>query len=88
MRLDLESASPTVADVNDARVLARSLQHATAARGQPLQVHARRFVGAMLAPHHAEDSELGEGGFASAEKQLYFFVFVRREAVFPAQSRE
>ncbi len=83
MRLDLEGAGPAVADVDDAGVLARPLQHALAARGQALQVHARRFVGAVLAPHHAEDAEFGERGLAPAEQLLDLLVFVGREAVLP-----
>src|SRR5579864_578608 len=34
VRFDFEGAGPTVADVNDAGILARSLQHEFAARGQ------------------------------------------------------
>ena len=83
VRLDLESAGPAVADVDDAGILARALHHQLAARRQPLQVHARRLVGAVLAPHHAEDAEFGERGFASAEQLFDFFVFVGREAVLP-----
>ena len=64
VRLDLEGAGPAVANVDDAGVLARPLQHELAARGQALQVHARRLVGAVLAPHHAEDAEFGERGLA------------------------
>ncbi len=62
VRLDLEGAGPAVADVDDAGVLARPLHHAAAARRQALQMHARRLVGAVLAPHHAEDAQLGELG--------------------------
>ena len=87
VRFDLESAGPAVADVDDAGVLARALQHALAARGQALQMHARRFVGAVLAPHHAEDAEFGEGGLASAEKLLDLFVLVGRKAVLPEDLR-
>src|SRR5208282_4380895 len=65
VRFDFEGAGPAVADVDDAGVFAWSLQHALAARGQAFQVHARRFVGAMLAPHDAEDAEFGESGLAA-----------------------
>ena len=41
VRLNLEGAGPALADVDDARVLSRPLHHQRAARGQPLQVHAR-----------------------------------------------
>ncbi len=78
VRLDLEGAGPAIADIDDAGILARALQHQLAARGQPLQMHARRFVGAVLAPHHAEDAEFGEGGLASAQQRFDFFVFVEQ----------
>src|SRR5437016_2831311 len=48
VRFDLKGAGPAVADVDDAGILSRPLQHALAPRGQALQVHARRFVGAVL----------------------------------------
>src|SRR4029077_20150421 len=67
VRFDLESAGPAVTDVDNACVFSRPLEHALAARGQALQVHARRFVGTVLAPHHAEDAELGESGLALSE---------------------
>ena len=81
MRFDLEGAGPAIADIDDARVLARPLHDATAAGGQLLQMHARTLVGAVLAPHHAEDAELGDGRLASAEKLFDLVVFFRREAV-------
>jgi hypothetical protein len=43
-----------------AGVFTRSLHHQFPAGGQPLQVHFARFVRAVLAPHHGEDSKLGE----------------------------
>ena len=87
VRLDLESAGPAVADVDDAGVLAGPLQHALAARGQALQVHARRFVGTMLAPHHAEDAKFGKRGLAVTKKLLDLFVLVNGEAVLPERLR-
>src|SRR5580658_1460361 len=83
VRLDLESAGPAVADVDDPGVLARPLQHALAARGQPLQVHARRFVGTMLAPHHAEYPKFGQRGLAVSQKLLDLFVLIGSKAVLP-----
>ena len=50
-------------------------------------MYSRRFVGAMFAPHHAEDAEFGERGFASAEKVSDLLVFVGREAVLPERLR-
>ena len=41
VRLDLEGASPSVADVDDAGVFTRALHDAAAARRQTLQMHAR-----------------------------------------------
>ena len=87
MRLDLESAGPAIPDVDDAGILARSLDYAAAAGGQALQMDARRLVGAVFAPHHAEDAEFGEGRLASAQQLLEFFILIRREAVFPDKLR-
>ena len=67
MRFDFEGACPAIADVDNARILARSLQDKLATRRQPLQVNARRFVRTMLAPHHAENAEFGQGRLAIAE---------------------
>jgi hypothetical protein len=83
VRLDFESTGPTVSDIDDAGIFSRSLQDALAARGQPLQMDARGFVGTMFAPHHAEDAELGERWFAFSKKLLDLFVFVRSKAVLP-----
>src|SRR5262249_35831268 len=83
VRFDLEGASPSVANVDDAGVFSGALQDAFAARRQPLQVNTRRFVGAVFAPHHAEDAQFSERGFAAAEKLLDLLVFVERKAMLP-----
>src|ERR1039458_7533078 len=57
VRFNFERAGPAISNVDDAGIFARPLQHQFAARGQTLQVNARRFIGTMLAPHHAEDAE-------------------------------
>ena len=80
VRFDLERDRVAVADVDDAGVFARALQHQLAARRQLLQMQARAFVGAVLAPHHAEDAEFGVGGLA-AEERDDFVVFRRRQLV-------
>src|SRR5690348_15573193 len=87
VRLDLERACPAVTDVNDARILARALHHKLRARRQTLQMHARRLVGAMLAPHHAEDAQFGQGRRTSAEQLLDLGVLVGRKAVFADEFR-
>jgi hypothetical protein len=87
VRLDFEGAGPAVANVDDAGVFARPLQHQLAARGQALQVNARRLIGAVLAPHHAENAEFGPHGLASAQQFLDFFEFFRSEAVLPDHLR-
>src|SRR5260370_41246160 len=87
VRIELESAGPTFADVDNAGVFSRPLQHALAARGQALQVHARRLVGAVLAPHHAEDAKLCERGLAVPEKLFDFLVFLGCETVLPERVR-
>src|ERR1039457_5198231 len=87
VRFDLEGAGPAVANVDDAGVLARSLQYEFAARGQAFQMHTRRLIGAVLAPHHAEDAELSEGRLALAEKSLDLLVLIGREAMLPESLR-
>src|SRR5262249_47658804 len=84
VRLDFESARPTITNVDDARIFAGALHHAAAARRQPLQVRARRFVGAVLAPHHAENAELGERRLA-AQRLQDALVFLGRDAVLAQQ---
>ena len=67
MRFDFERARPAIADIDDAGVFSRSLQDELAARRQALQMDARRFIRAVLAPHHAENAEFGQGRLATAE---------------------
>src|SRR5712692_5243059 len=85
--LDFEGARPAVADVDDTRVLARPLHYPAAARGQTLQVKARRLVRTVLDPHHAKYAEFGDRRFASAQQLFDLFVLVRREAVLPDEVR-
>jgi len=59
VRFDFESGYETVANVHDTGVFARTLHDELAARGQALQVDFAGFVGAVLAPHHAENAEFG-----------------------------
>ena len=68
VRFDFKRDRVAIADVDDPGVLARPLQHQLAARRQLLQVNARAFVGAMLAPHDAENSKLGVGGLAPEQR--------------------
>ncbi len=65
VRFDLECDRIAVADVDDPGVFARTLQHQFTARGKFLEMDARAFVGAMFAPHHAENAEFGVGGLAA-----------------------
>jgi len=58
VRLDLERHRDAVAEVEDARVLARPLQDALALRGQPLEERRRMLVPAVLGPEEREDGEL------------------------------
>jgi hypothetical protein len=60
VRFNFKRDSVVAADIDDAGVFSRTLQHQRAASGELLQVNARAFVGAVLAPHHTEDSELGD----------------------------
>src|ERR1700676_5232375 len=81
VRFDLEGARPAVANVDDTGIFARSLQHELAARWQAFQMHTRRLIRAMLAPHHAEDAKLGDRRLAMAEKLLDLLVLLERKAV-------
>ena len=58
VRFHLEGHAPVIPDIHHAGVLARRHDHALARRRQPLQMHPRRFVRAVLRPHHREDAEL------------------------------
>ena len=53
---------------------------ALASVGRRLQVHARGFVGAVLAPHHAVNAEFGEG-WGAAQRRHDARVLLGREAV-------
>ena len=68
MRFQLERDRVALADVDDARVLADAGQQRGSARcllGKLPQVHPGRLVGAVLAPHHRVDRQLGVGGPAA-----------------------
>ncbi len=65
--LDLEHGGLAVADIDDAGILARPADDARPCGRQAPQPFARGFVGAVLAPHHREDAELGEVGLASQD---------------------
>ena len=86
VRLDLKDGAEPVANVHNSGVLSRPLHHILSFGGKALQVHAAGFVRAMLTPHHAEDTELGEVGIAS-EDFLDAGVFFGREAVFGSDLR-
>src|SRR5476651_147005 len=80
MGFNLEGASPAIADVDDAGVFARSLNNQLAACGKALQVYARRFVRAMFAPHHAENTQFRQRWLAP-QRALDPFIFVRGDTV-------
>src|SRR5260370_41906374 len=58
VRLDFEDDRQPVADVDRARVLARSLKNVPAFRRQLAQQRLRRLVGTVLAPKRPEDADL------------------------------
>ena len=64
MALHLEDRGQPFADIDDTGVLARAADHPGRFRRQAPQPFARRFIGAMLAPHHRENAELGDVGLA------------------------
>jgi hypothetical protein len=81
MRFDFEGGHEAVANVHDAGVLSRTLHHELAARGQPLQMDLAGLIGAVLAPHHAENAQLGNVRVA-AKDLLDARVFLARYAMF------
>ena len=80
VRLDLERDGQSVADRDDAGVLAGTLQHVRRFGREGLEQRPRVLVRAVLAPQRADDSELGERRLA-AEHVDEAFVLVRRESV-------
>ena len=82
----LEDARQTVADIDDARILARPLDHPGGFRRQAAQMQARGFVGAMLVPHGRDDAELGDRRGA-ADQVHEALILVRRQPVLLDQLR-
>ena len=82
-----EGDRPAIADIDHAGVFLAGLdENVRTRRGKFFQLATRVFVGAMLAPHHRKDSQLGEIRFAS---QNFFDLleFFRGETVFRHQLR-
>ncbi len=69
MAFHLEDGGLAVADIDHAGILAGPLDHPRRLGRQLLQMHARGFVGAMLAPHHREDAQLDEVRLAAHQLQ-------------------
>jgi hypothetical protein len=65
--LDLERDGKTLAQVEHARVLARTLQHPFALARKPAQQERRVLVAAVLRPQEREDGELEVVRVASEE---------------------
>ena len=84
--LHLEHGRLSVAEIDDAGILAWPLDDLRARGGELPQPHPRGFVGAVLRPHHREDAELGERRLAPehGEQQP---VLIGAEAMFGDQLR-
>ena len=67
--LHLEHDRLAVADIDDAGVLARALDHPGGLGRQALEMDARRFVRAVLVPHRRENPELGKARHAPDQFQ-------------------
>jgi hypothetical protein len=80
VRFDFEGGNEAVADVHDTSVFTRALHDEFAARGQSLQVDLAGFVGAVLAPHHAENAQFGDV-WVAAKDLLDARVFLARDAM-------
>ena len=66
--LDLHGHGHAAADVHDAGVLARALQHVVALGGEALQQRLGVLVAAVLAPHEREDGQLHVGGLPALDR--------------------
>src|SRR5215470_94463 len=60
VRFDLESGDEALSYVHDTCIFTRSLHDELATRGKTLEVNFAGFVGAVLAPHHGENPQLGD----------------------------
>src|SRR5439155_18444250 len=78
VRLDLERDGVPLADIDDACVFTGALQHHLAARRELLQMQTGALVRAMLAPHHAENPELGVVGLAAENRDDLLVLGVRK----------
>ena len=78
--LHLEHASEPIADVDDAGILARALDHMRALGRQRAQMNLGGFVRAVLVPHGREDAEFGQARLAPDQVE-HALVFVRLETV-------
>ena len=82
VRLELERHAKSVAHVDHAGIfLASGDDDLGRLGGERLEQQPCVFVGAMLAPHHGKDAQLGEVGFA-AEHPEDAIVLLRGDAVF------
>jgi hypothetical protein len=84
--LHLEDGGQTLADIDSAGILARPIDHVRGFGREFRQMHARRFVGAMLRPHHREDAQFGDVGGA-AELFQDEVIFVAGETEFFGESQ-
>ena len=76
----LEDHGLTVADIDDAGILAGAADHLRAGRGQGAQPFLRGFVGTMLVPHRREDAKFGKRRLAPDDLQ-HARVFVGLQPV-------
>ena len=67
MGLDLKDDDLALPDVEDAGVLAGSLDDVAALGRQLLEVDARALVAAVFGPHDREDAQLGQVGLLADE---------------------
>ena len=83
--LHLEHTSQAIADIDDAGVLARPLDHMRTLGRQTAQMNLGGFIRAVLVPHRRKDAELGQGRLTPDQIEQTL-VLVGLEAVFGDES--
>jgi hypothetical protein len=67
VRLNLESRTPTVTDINYSGILTGRNDDAFTSCRKAAEMNARRFVRAVLGPHHRKNAEFNQRRFSAQQ---------------------